>query len=120
MQGWGTVLSVPLSLFAVMFTGLLLRHEIRVRREERDDADAAQARLVWLDTIETGSTPEGMDAIRIRIRNSNEQAVMNVSVVGEILGHNVDSYSVAVSIIEGGDHAWVTVPLPEGVAPSDV
>jgi hypothetical protein len=46
MQGWGNVLGVILSAIAVIFTGLLFRHERNVRREEKEDADAAQARLV--------------------------------------------------------------------------
>jgi hypothetical protein len=46
MQAWGTVLALPLSLGALIFTGLLLRHEMRARREERLQATAAQARLV--------------------------------------------------------------------------
>lgn len=46
MQGWGSILSLPLSLGALIFTGWLLRHEIRVRREEKADTAAAQARLV--------------------------------------------------------------------------
>jgi hypothetical protein len=46
MQGWGAVISLPLSLLAVLFTGRLLRHEIRARREERADLESRQARLV--------------------------------------------------------------------------
>ncbi|MGX7675776.1 hypothetical protein [Plantactinospora sp. DSM 117369] len=46
MQAWGSLLGVGVSSLAVIITGLLLRHEMRARREERADADAAQARLV--------------------------------------------------------------------------
>jgi hypothetical protein len=37
MQGYGAVISLPLSLLAVLFTGWLLRHEIRNRRQDEAD-----------------------------------------------------------------------------------
>lgn len=46
MQAWGSVAGLVMSTLAVLFTGLLFRHEIRVRREEQRDNEAAQARLV--------------------------------------------------------------------------
>lgn len=46
MQAWGSLAGLLMSTVAVIFTGLLFRHEIRVRREEKRDAEAAQARLV--------------------------------------------------------------------------
>jgi hypothetical protein len=46
MQGWGSIAGLVMSTLAVLLTGLLFRHEIRVRREERQDSEAAQARLV--------------------------------------------------------------------------
>ncbi len=46
MQAWGSILSLVVSTGALIFAGWLLRHEIRVRREEKADSDAAQARLV--------------------------------------------------------------------------
>ncbi|MEU8262440.1 hypothetical protein AB0C02_17635, partial [Micromonospora sp. NPDC048999] len=46
MQAWGSLAGLVMSTIAVLFTGLLFRHEVRVRREERRDAEAAQARLV--------------------------------------------------------------------------
>ncbi|MGC4857308.1 hypothetical protein ACLQ24_29070 [Micromonospora sp. DT4] len=46
MQAWGSVVGLVMSTFAVIFTGLLFRHEIRVRREEQRDGEAAQARLI--------------------------------------------------------------------------
>ncbi|WP_144420152.1 hypothetical protein [Micromonospora haikouensis] len=46
MQAWGSLAGLVMSTFAVIFTGLLFRHEIRVRREERRDNEAAQARLI--------------------------------------------------------------------------
>ncbi|MFG2055235.1 hypothetical protein ACGFI9_14510 [Micromonospora sp. NPDC048930] len=46
MQAWGSLAGLLMSTVAVLFTGLLFRHEVRVRREEKRDAEAAQARLV--------------------------------------------------------------------------
>ncbi|MFD6771185.1 hypothetical protein ACFWC6_33780 [Micromonospora chalcea] len=46
MQAWGSLAGLVMSTVAVLFTGLLFRHEIRVRREEQRDNEAAQARLV--------------------------------------------------------------------------
>jgi hypothetical protein len=46
MQAWGSLAGLVMSTAAVIFTGLLFRHEIRVRREEQRDNEAALARLV--------------------------------------------------------------------------
>ncbi|WP_328651310.1 hypothetical protein OG598_24915 [Micromonospora sp. NBC_00330] len=46
MQAWGSLAGLVMSTAAVIFTGLLFRHEIRVRREEQRDGEAAQARLI--------------------------------------------------------------------------
>ncbi|MGC4748930.1 hypothetical protein ACLQ28_25210 [Micromonospora sp. DT201] len=46
MQAWGSLAGLVMSTAAVIFTGLLFRHEIRVRREEKTDAESVQARLV--------------------------------------------------------------------------
>ncbi|WP_147457350.1 hypothetical protein [Micromonospora sp. CV4] len=47
MQAWGSLAGLVMSTAAVIFTGLLFRHEIRVRREEQRDKEASQARLVF-------------------------------------------------------------------------
>ncbi|MEU7924034.1 hypothetical protein [Micromonospora sp. NPDC049801] len=46
MQAWGSLAGLVMSTFAVVFTGLLFRHETRVRRDEQESREAAQARLV--------------------------------------------------------------------------
>ncbi|MEU4215885.1 hypothetical protein [Actinoplanes sp. NPDC026623] len=46
MQGWGSLAAAVTSALAVLFTGWLLRHEIRARREEQADSAGAQARLI--------------------------------------------------------------------------
>ncbi|WP_146247268.1 hypothetical protein [Micromonospora arborensis] len=46
MQAWGSLIGIAVSSLAVIITGMLLRHEMRMRREEKADAEAAQARLI--------------------------------------------------------------------------
>jgi H+/gluconate symporter-like permease len=45
MQGWGSLLAVITSLVAIIFTALLLRHEVRARRQDQAEMMAGQARL---------------------------------------------------------------------------
>ncbi|MFF3867090.1 hypothetical protein [Micromonospora sp. NPDC001898] len=89
MQGWGSILSLAVSTGALVFTGWLLRHEIRVRREEKADADAAQARLVVARIVgeeRSGTHPEighltgPMIGIRWRIRNHSQAPIFDVFV----------------------------------------
>jgi hypothetical protein len=89
MQGWGNVLGVVLSSVAVIFTGLLFRHEVRVRREEKADSGAAQARLVVgriteISRVHDDSTTEPTDgpghAAVWKVRNYSSMPVFNVEV----------------------------------------
>lgn len=58
MQAWGSLLGVGVSTLAVIITGLLLRHEMRARRDDKEDAEVAQARLVYGDI----HNPAGQDS----------------------------------------------------------
>ncbi|MFI7647398.1 hypothetical protein ACIBTZ_15135 [Micromonospora sp. NPDC049460] len=58
MQAWGSIASLVMSTLAVLFTALLLRHERRVRREEQEDAQAAQARLIITRLEKVARDPE--------------------------------------------------------------
>jgi len=89
MQGWGSVLSLPLSLGALIFTGWLLRHEIRIRREEKADADAAQARLVVAEVTgpemsgtdpDTGHLVGPMVGVKWRIKNHSQAPIFDACV----------------------------------------
>jgi hypothetical protein len=79
MQGWGAIISLPLSLLAVLFTGWLLRHEIRVRREERTDLEARQARLVRV-TIDERGLDEETATFRFTIRNLSPEPIYSIFV----------------------------------------
>jgi hypothetical protein len=52
MQGLGSLAALAMSIPALVFTALIYRHEVRIRREERADADVAQARLVFGRVVE--------------------------------------------------------------------
>lgn len=59
MQAWGSLAGLVMSTAAVIFTGLLFRHEIRVRRDEQRDNEAAQARLV-IGAVTEAVTVDGL------------------------------------------------------------
>jgi hypothetical protein len=63
MQAWGTAAGAVMSALAVLAAVLLLRHEMRVRREEQADFDAAQARLVVAELWEVGRDGRDHDLI---------------------------------------------------------
>ncbi|MGI5146869.1 hypothetical protein ACQEVC_10870 [Plantactinospora sp. CA-294935] len=79
MQGWGSVLGVLVSGLAVLITGLLLWHEMKARREEREDQEAVQARLIVLMS-ETIDGDEGM-VTRWNVVNHSAAPVYDVYAV---------------------------------------
>jgi len=52
MQAWGSIAAVLTSTIAIVITGLLLRHEVRARREEQGEARQSQARLVVVENAQ--------------------------------------------------------------------
>ncbi|MBG6066356.1 hypothetical protein [Micromonospora ureilytica] len=83
MQGWGSILGLLVSTGALIFTGLLLRHEIAVRREEKADDQAAQARLIIprLHGAEfKGEQGRALTAVKWVVQNHSEAPVMAVLV----------------------------------------
>jgi hypothetical protein len=79
MQAWGSIASALLTALAVLITGLLLRHELRVRRQELADNDAAQARLVSAEIIKPFGDPEaGWLGVECRVVNHSSQPVFYV------------------------------------------
>lgn len=81
-----------MSTVAVIFTGLLFRHEIKVRREERRDSEAAQARLVVATLAEPAhssevrmarpfqSLPGGEAQVGYRIMNFSSAPILDVMI----------------------------------------
>jgi hypothetical protein len=81
MQGWGTVLGVPLSFIALILTYRLLRHEVRTRRAEEVDAREAQARLVWGEPGEpTGNPSVGWTGVQWTVHNRSPAPIFNADV----------------------------------------
>lgn len=87
MQGWGSIVSLAVSTGALVFTGWLLRHEIRVRREEKADADAAQARLVVAHIVgaemsgadhDTGRQVGSMVGVKWRVKNHSQAPIFDL------------------------------------------
>ncbi|MEU4555926.1 hypothetical protein [Micromonospora violae] len=91
MQAWGSLAGLVMSTAAVIFTGLLFRHEIRVRRDEKQDAEVAQARLVVGRIVHFG-------------RNASVEPSGHVSGVISEFGWSVKNYSSA-PILDVG--VWV-------------
>ncbi|MER5701433.1 hypothetical protein ABT023_05670 [Micromonospora sp. NPDC002296] len=60
MQAWGSLAGLAMSTAALIFTGLLFRHEIYVRREDQRDKEAAQARLVVIMQRDLSIDDEGV------------------------------------------------------------
>jgi hypothetical protein len=85
MQGWGSLAGVFTSLVAIIFTGLLLRHEIRARRRDEEESAAAQARLIKVrvdsETRKKLDSP-GVVVTRLsfRVANHSEQAIFTIFV----------------------------------------
>ncbi|MFD6265527.1 hypothetical protein ACFWFK_30890, partial [Micromonospora chalcea] len=84
MQAWGSLAGLVMSTAAVVFTGLLFRHEIRVRREESRDAAAAQARLVvvhiaGMQMAESGEVGP-MVGVCWRIKNHSQSPIFDAIV----------------------------------------
>ncbi|MBM0259363.1 hypothetical protein [Micromonospora sp. 4G55] len=87
MQAWGSLAGLVMSTVAVVFTGLLFRHEIRVRREEQRDNEAALARLVVYEFRRVDTTDVDDDGnligdvvyIEYRIRNLAASPILDVT-----------------------------------------
>ncbi|MFC3383328.1 hypothetical protein [Couchioplanes azureus] len=117
MQGWGSVLGLPLAFGAMIFTGLLLLHEIRVRRQERYHNDTAQARLVRVDRIHHDDGVDRASArITYRVHNRSAAPVFDVHVLHPSQdGDRYDSPSRMITI-EGGEKGSVSITDPSLVA----
>jgi hypothetical protein len=133
MQGWGNVLGVLMSSIAVIFTGLLFRHERNVRREEQADSEAAQARLVVgsvgrlsrdrkSDVVEPGSGP--FTGIGWQVNNLSGLPVLDVSIrifggwlPSGLIDHVADI--MRVDTVEGGIKLQTPIAIGERDAQCD-
>jgi hypothetical protein len=117
MQGWGEVLSVFVSTGALLFTGLLLRHEVRLRREAVEDLEATQARSVWLDVEIRVISNEGREFIWVLHNDSSDEVteVVAVAFVGsEFTTMNSLNSCPPGSMFEMGRARWRSKsPIPD-------
>lgn len=113
MQGWGSLLALPLSLGAMVFTGLLLLHEIRVRRQERYHNDSAQARLIRVDEArhDDGADRKG-SRIRYRIHNRSDAPILDVHVLHPSPEGDRYEESGQRITVEGREKGWFSFTDP--------
>lgn len=116
MQAWGSLAGLVMSTFAVIFTGLLFRHEIRVRREEQRDSEAAQARLVLTTFmgLGRGSSKDSMYTVaKVRVNNFSDVPVLDVRVCHTSLnGELTIPEKMPVLAGEVNLDLWLREPLP--------
>jgi hypothetical protein len=81
LQAWGTVAGALLSSLAVVIALTVVRNDRRARREDKHDADSAQARLVYIRVAGARGDPEGgWEGCSFVIRNNSDGEVTNVRV----------------------------------------
>lgn len=108
MQGWGAVISLPLSLLAVLFTGWLLRHEIRTRRAERADLESRQARLIRVQIDR--DLDEDTATYSFIVHNLSTASIYDVRVFSILRGqYAADDGGPLVSQLDSGDQ--VSTPV---------
>ncbi|MFC0100567.1 hypothetical protein ACFFKH_23985 [Micromonospora marina] len=79
MQGLGSLAALAMSIPALVFTALLYRHEVGIRRKERADADVAQARLVFGRVVELRAHGDMLAAVRWEVVNHSASPVFQVT-----------------------------------------
>ncbi|SDS40602.1 hypothetical protein SAMN04489716_0714 [Actinoplanes derwentensis] len=80
MQGVGNVATLLVSVLALWFTALLYLHEVRTRREEKADADAAHARLVFGRVVEIRAPTQMLTSMQCEVVNHGEMPIFQVTI----------------------------------------
>ncbi|MEU8430392.1 hypothetical protein [Micromonospora sp. NPDC048887] len=90
MQAWGSIAGLVMSTVAVLFTGLLLRHEIRIRREEKESTDSGQAQLVVVGVEHyVGNEESGWTGVTWFVQNESTAPISNL-IVSPQLADEID------------------------------
>ncbi|MEH1098198.1 hypothetical protein [Micromonospora sp. CPCC 205561] len=123
MQAWGSLAGLVMSTAAVIFTGLLFRHEIRVRREEQRDNEAAQARLVVARPVvmkRDGERSDEITHVGCLINNYSSMPIFNLTVRLYVTGYldAIGEEPALFSVVQD-DVAW-TAALRWPVRDSDL
>jgi hypothetical protein len=81
LEAWSTFGGTVFTATAVIVAFLVWRHDQRVRREDKADADAAQARLVVNRiTRILGDSEEGWKGVEVLVLNNSSGSITNVRV----------------------------------------
>lgn len=112
MQGLGSIAATAASIPALVFTALLYRHEVRTRREERADADVAQARLVFGRVVEFRASSGMLAAVRWEVVNHSGRPVFQVKaeIVHRASGHVVQDPDELEVLIDRHDQEFRVMP----------
>jgi hypothetical protein len=89
-----------MSSLAVILTGLLFRHEVRVRRAEQEDAAGAQARLIVSGLPGRPDEGEPLPKISWRVNNYSSAPIFNLQVA--VVPHTYRSPRVAARAVVPG------------------
>ena len=80
LEAWATLAGALLSAAAVLVAVLVLRRELNNRREDKDDIDAAQARLVIARITRAETDIEGNAAVAVEVANNSLTSIFELNV----------------------------------------
>jgi hypothetical protein len=112
IQAWVTVGGAVLSGAAVLVAVLVVRQEQRHRREDRYDAERAQARLVHFRiTGRTGDRRSGWTGVTYRLSNNSQSPVYEVVVAPRLQSGPGIRFPQFVRVLNGSDSHDGTIPF---------
>lgn len=118
MQGWGTLLALPLSMTALILTARLLRKEMCNRREDREQEEAAQANLICLNSMMTASDGTNITEFKPTIVNNSSSPVFDVQLNVWLLGAPV-CLATVVERLEAGGSTEFPIELQRPLSDAD-
>lgn len=119
MQGLGSLAALAIAIPALVFTALLYRHEVQVRREERADGDIAQARLVFGSVVGLRAPGDMLAAVRWEVVNHSAGPVFQLiaKIVQPASGYAVqDPDELEVLTDRHDQELRISPPLPVAAA----
>ncbi len=116
IAAWTGIFGLIVATLALIFTALILRHEIRVRREDQHDLAAAQARLI-VSTIELAlDVPRVVvRSVRWRVHNYSSAPIVNLRVVIGRRRNRVDLMLDRHAVLEPGGEIDEELGLDEPI-----
>ncbi|WP_213011918.1 hypothetical protein [Paractinoplanes toevensis] len=82
LEAWSTLGAAIFSAAAILIAFMVWRHDQRLRREDKLDAEAAQARLVLVSvTAAIGSPDDGWQGVHVLISNNSQTMISAVRVL---------------------------------------